>query len=513
VPLFLQKLLKRKRPGPSGSALSRGAGIATDPEPPDADAAPSSAGSTNLFDSVCAEAASCAGSAEFERAILLYDQAIALAPTRAEPYYRRANALRSLGRLDTALASYTQAIERRPDYAHAYCNRGVVQHALGLKDEALGSYERAVSLDGTDTMAHYNRAILLQEESRWQEALDSYGHAIAIDSQFSDARYNRSVLQLLLGDYESGWRGYEWRWVNAERLGIGRARTFAEPRWHGEEPIDGKRLLVYAEAGLGDTLQFCRYVTLCAQRGAKVILEAPASLCGLLENLDGVAALVGEGGTLPPFDYHCPLLSLPLAFRTTLETVPAPSSYLRSNPSRVLQWRTRLGPRRRPRVGLAWSGNPRNPMNSRRSVRLEDWLPSLPADFEYFRLQTQVTEADLAALDSDRRVVSFDNSLLDFENTAALCQWMDVIVTVDTSLAHLAGALGRKTWVLLPKMPDFRWLLDRDDSPWYPTVKLYRQTTAGDWSGVFARIAADLRELPEEASDHELDVGRPEGES
>jgi Flp pilus assembly protein TadD len=445
------------------------------------------------FESMCAEAAVCDGAADFEQAILLYDRAIALAPARAEPYYRRANALRSLGRLDAALASYTQAIEHRPDYAHAYCNRGVVQHALGLKDEALESYNRAILLDGADAMAHYNRAILLQEESRWPEAIESYDRAIAIDPEFSDARYNRSMLQLLLGDFESGWRGYEWRWVNAERLGIGQARTFAEPRWLGRESIDGKRLLVYGEAGLGDTLQFCRYVTLCARRGATVILEAQAPLSGLLASLHGVAEFVSAGSALPPFDYHCPLLSLPFAFHTTLDTVPAPAGYLQADPARVAQWGTRLGARRRPRVGLAWSGNPRNPMDTRRSIRLQDWLPSLPAEFEYFRLQTQVADPDLVALHSSRRIVSFDDALLDFDNTAALCQWMDIIVTVDTSVAHLAGALGRRTWVLLSKMPDFRWLLDRDDSPWYPTIKLYRQTIAGDWSVVFDRIAADLR--------------------
>jgi tetratricopeptide (TPR) repeat protein len=485
VPSILQRFFKRAgcspaARSPNGEAIA-GATVPTSaPHPSDATL-------PNLFDSVCAEAAARVGAADFEQAILLYDRAIELQPSRAEPYYKRANAFKALGRLEAALTSYDQAVEREPGYAHAHCNRGVVQQALGLAENALASYDRAIALDPADVVAHYNRAVLMQDRSCWQEALASYDRAISIDPRFADAQYNRSMLQLFLGDFESGWRGYEWRWANAKRLGIGAARTFVETRWHGQEPIDGKRLLLYGEAGLGDTLHFCRYATLCARLGATVILEVQAPLCGLLQHLEGISKVVSAGNPLPPFDYQCPLLSLPLAFKTTLDTIPAPRSYLRAEVEKVMQWRIRLGPRRRPRVGLAWSGNPRNAIDARRSIRLADWLPSLPPELEYFCLQTSVSEADAATLGSSSRVISFDSTLLDFENTAALCQCMDIVVTVDTSLAHLAGALGHRTWVLLPKVPDFRWLQDRDDSPWYPSLKLYRQSAAGDWSGVFDR--------------------------
>jgi hypothetical protein len=448
------------------------------------------------FDSIYARATASAATQDFESAIALYEQAILLEPARAEPHYKLANALKNTGRLETALASYERAIERKPDYGHAYCNRGAVQQALGLVGAALASYERAIALDANDVMAHYNRAILLQESSRWTEALSSYDRAIEINPQFADAQYNRSMAQLYLGDFESGWRGYEWRWANARRLGIGEERAFAAPRWTGEESISGKRILLYSEAGLGDTIQFCRYASECARLGATVILEAQAPLQGLLGSLEGISTLISAGDELPAFDYQCPLLSLPLAFKTSLATVPAPRGYLRADETRVAHWRARLGERRRPRVGLVWSGNPRNPLDARRSIHLADWLKRLPPELEYFRLQTQVREADLAALASSRMVTSFDDALLDFENTAALCACMDVIVTVDTSLAHLAGALGHSTWVLLPHTPDFRWLQDRDDSPWYPSVRLYRQAAAGDWSAVFDRVTADLRRLP-----------------
>ena len=443
------------------------------------------------FDGIYAQAVACAAARNLERAIELFEQAIALDPSRAEPYYKRANVLKDMGRYDAAIASYDQAIARRPDYAHAYCNRGVVEHALGRAETALASYERAIALDRTDFMAPYNRALLMQDCSRWEEAVADYDRAIALNPQFADALYNRSMAQLFLGDFEAGWPGYEWRWVNAQRLGIGGARRFTQPRWHGED-IAGKRLLLYAEAGLGDTLQFCRYAPLCARAGATVILEVQSPLVGLLERLEGVSRVIAAGSVPPTFDYQSPLLSLPLAFKTKLHTIPAPPSYLRAEDPRIEQWRIRLGPRNKPRIGLVWSGNPRNALDARRSIRLADWIGHLPIECEYYRLQTNVREADRAALESAPSIFSFDDALLDFENTAALCACLDVVITVDTSLAHLAGALGIRTWLLLAHTPDFRWLRDREDTPWYPSVKLYRQAAAGDWTAVFERVAADL---------------------
>jgi tetratricopeptide (TPR) repeat protein len=447
----------------------------------------------NPFDALYVQATSAAATQDFERAIQLYDQAIALNPFHAEAYYKRGNALRSLGRLDAALISYNQAIERRPDYAYAYCNRGVVQQSLGLTAAALSSYDQAIALDAIDAMSHYNRALLLQDCSQWDEVLASYDRAVSIDPGFADAQYNRSLALLFLGDFERGWRSYEWRWNNARRLSIGEPRNFTQPLWLGEESIAGKRLLLYSEAGLGDTLQFCRYAALAAAQGATVLLEAQAPLLGLLAHLNGVSQLIATGSALPPFDYQCPLMSLPLAFKTTLDTVPAAPKYLQSDAAEVARWHTLLGERSRPRVGLVWSGNPNNTIDQRRSIRLADWVAHLPPEFEYFCLQKDVRDADRAALISSPFIVSFDDNLLDFVNTAALCECMDVVVSVDTSLAHLSGALGQRTWVLLPFNPDWRWLLDRDDSPWYPTARLYRQKTVGDWNAVFARVAADLR--------------------
>jgi regulator of sirC expression with transglutaminase-like and TPR domain len=444
-------------------------------------------------DTLRSEAASAAKGRDFHRAIQLYDRAIAIDPGPAEPYYKRANALKDLGRLEAAIADYDRAIERNPEYAYAYCNRGVVQQRLGLTGAALSSYDRAIALDPRDAVTHCNRALLLQECSRWEEALSSYDRAIAIDPQFSDAQYNRALTSLFLGDFPNGWRGFEWRWRNAQRLAIGAPRHLEHPLWLGAESIAGKTLLLHSEGGLGDTLQFCRYAASGAAAGATVLLEVQPPLTELLSGLDGVAGVIAEGEALPPFDYQCPLMSTPLAFHTTVDTIPAPRGYLRADPALVAQWRTRLGARTRPRVGLVWSGNPRNFIDQRRTIRLAELVPQLAAEFEYFRLQKGVREEDLVALNSTPMIRSFSDDSLDFANTAALCECMDLVISVDTSIAHLSGALGVRTWVVLSFMPDWRWLLGRSDCPWYPSMTLYRQESAGDWSGVLNRVQEDLR--------------------
>jgi tetratricopeptide (TPR) repeat protein len=441
-----------------------------------------------LFAQASAEVAAC----NFQRAIQFYDQAIVADPARAEAYYKRANALKDLGQFDAAIAGYRQAVEHKSDYAHAYCNLAFVEHRLGRLDNALANYDRAIALDPTDAFAHYNRALLMQDCCRWEEALASYDRAIAANPRFADAQYNRAVNLLYQGDFERGWRSYEWRWKNAERLGIGEVRNFRQPLWLGQEAVQGKRVLLHSEQGLGDTIQFCRYASRVAALGATVTLEVPAPLLNVLGAVEGVSQIIAKGEHLPPFDYHCPLMSLPLAFKTTVATIPAPAKYLHSDPARVAQWQTLLGERTRARIGLVWSGNPKNIIDQRRSIPLAQWVAHLPIEYQYFQLQTQVREADMQALDSGESIFSFEDDLLDFANTAALCECMDLVLSVDTSLAHLSGALGVRTWVLLACAADWRWLRDRDDSPWYPSVMLYRQTTVGDWDAVFARVAADL---------------------
>jgi hypothetical protein len=449
----------------------------------------------DAFDDLFAQAAAAAPARDLPRALELYDRAIAADASRAEGHYKRANVLKDLGRLAEAAAGYDEAIRCNPGYFQAYCNRGSVQHNLGLWTDALASFDHAIELERGDAFSHYNRALVLQDSNRWEEALESYDTALKLAPTFADAQYNRALCLLFLGRFEPGWTGYEWRWKNAERLGIGLERAFTQPLWLGKESIAERRLLLHAEAGLGDTIQFSRYATLCAARGATVILEVQAPLLDLLAGLEGVSQVVARGGPLPPFDLHCPMMSLPLALSTTVESIPAPHKYLHTDPAWAAHWRRTLGERTRPRIGLCWSGNPNNPIDRRRSIALADWVAHLPAELHYFCLQTEVREADAATLDASEAIFRFDEAGRDFASTAALCECMDLIVTVDTSVAHLAGALGLPTWVLLPEPPDWRWMRGRLDSPWYPTMKLYRQPSPGRWDEVFERISADLRAL------------------
>ena len=494
MPSFFDKLFKGKAPAPptSASPSTSQAAATASAAAPVSPAAPTPPPAVPSFDTLFAQATAAATARDFSRAIPLYDQAIAADPARAEPYYKRANALKDAGRLEAALASYNQAIARKPDYAYAFCNRAFVQQSLGLLGEALSSYDQAIAIEPNDALAHNNRALLLQLLYRWDEALASYDRAIQINPGYADAHYNRSLTALFLGDFAGGWPDFEWRWQVAQRINIGTARNFPQPLWRGEQSLAGKRLLVYSEQGLGDTLQFCRYATLAAAQGAAVILEVQSSLLSLVSTLAGASQVIPTGSPLPPFDYHCPLMSLPLAFETTVQTIPAPGKYLHANPEKVRAWQATLGERHAPRVGLVWSGNPNNPIDVRRSIALAEWIPKLPQGFQYFRLQNDVRAADQAALDASQRIVSL-GEFPSFESTASFCECLDVVVCVDTSVTHLAGALGKRTWVLIPYVPDWRWMRDREDTPWYPSVKLYRQKVAGEWGGVFDRIAADLR--------------------
>ena len=296
------------------------------------------------------------------------------------------------------------------------------------------------------------------------------------------------------GDFENGLSLYESRWTS-EKVSktIGKS-LFDKPVWHGKESLQHKKILLYGEQGLGDFIQFCRYVKLVADLGAKVILEVPQPLTGLMQGLDGISQLVIKGEELPFFDYQCPLLSLPLAFKTNLDTIPNKSGYINlyNHTNKIIEWNARLGPKLKPRVGLVWSGNPHHKNDHNRSLLLRDILPFLPNQFEYISLQKEIREIDKLTLDSNSHILNFAGHLNDFLDTSALIDNLDLVISVDTSVAHLSGAFGKKTLLLLPYVPDWRWLLDRDDSPWYPSIKLYRQTFIGDWNSVLERVKLDL---------------------
>lgn len=418
------------------------------------------------------------------------DHALALQADYAEAHTNRGAALYGLQRFADAVASYDAAIRSKSDHVKAHTNRGVALHGLKQWDAALASYATAIALRPDYAPAHASRGLTLHACGQWDAALASFDTAIALDPNDAQSRFNKSMTLLLCGDYAGGLPLYEWRWET--EASKPRKRAFTQPLWLGAEPVDGKTMLLHSEQGFGDTIQFVRYAKLLADRGARVVLEVPPQMLRLLQGLQGVHTLIARGTALPAFDLHCPLLSLPLALKTGLASIPAAQAYLQADADLVQQWSTRLGTTTKPRVGLVWSGSAEHANDGNRSVALASLLPHLPDRFEYVSLHKEVRDADRATLQAHPHIRHFGEQLQDFSDTAALVTLMDRVISVDTSTAHLSAALGVPTTVLLPRVPDWRWLLDRTDSPWYPSVTLLRQHQDGGWEAVFERVQAGL---------------------
>lgn len=425
-------------------------------------------------------------------AVASYKQAIRLRPSYPEPHYNLGIALNEIGQCDEALASYDRAIELDPAYAQAHDNRATLLRERGALDESIAGYDRAIISDPRYAQAFCNRGVALKEALRIDDAIDSYDKAIAIDPNYGLAYFNKSLTLLLAGQFEHAWPMYEWRWNRGK--GSPSLRSFEAPLWTGEQSLDGKTILLHCEQGLGDTIQFCRYVPMVSHLGAQVIFEVPPTLVPLMRTFHHKYVLIPLGDALPPVDYQCPLLSLPRAFKTTRASIPASQQYLNSAPDRVEKWAGLLGPKTRPRVGLVWSGNASHTNDARRSVPLATMVPYLPERVEYISLQKEVRARDELEM-GNTGICYFGDQLNDFADTAALCQLMDLVISVDTSVAHLSGALGKQTCLLLPYSPDWRWLLGTRESPWYPTMTIFRQAHIGEWDGPLDEVRGIVLDL------------------
>jgi tetratricopeptide (TPR) repeat protein len=437
-----------------------------------------------------------------EEEVAAYDDALAAQPRFFEALFNRGNALRALGRHSDALASFSEAIQIRPDCAEAFNNLGNVLGDLLRYDEALVNFDRALDLKPDFAEAHNNRGNALEGLARYGEALQSYQRAQQIDGDYADAHWNESLCRLLVGDYPEGWKKYEWRW---------RTQTYApqaqlpleKPLWLGVESLMGKTILLHAEGGLGDTLQFCRYVALVAARGARVLLEVQPELRRLLKGLAGVSAVLETGVPRPPFDFHCPLMSLPLALGTTRETIPACLPYLAPYPQDVTRWGSKvMHTSARLRVGLVWAGNPRlgiatsHAMDKRRSMPLSQFAPLFELHgIDFYSLQKgDAAVRQVNANPAAQKLIDITNEFDDFADTAAFIEHLDLVIAVDTSCAHLAGAMGKPVWLLNRYDSCWRWFMEGQESPWYPRVmRVFRQPSAGDWGPVVAEVASALR--------------------
>lgn len=429
----------------------------------------------------------------FEEALTSFDRAIALKPDYADAYSNKGNSLSALRRFGEAKDFFDKALSINPNLAEAWTGRGNLLFDLDDYAGAAFAFDRALAVNPKLGLAWLGRGNLLSSRNRRDEALRSFAIAEESEPELAEAHFAEACCRLKFGDTAQGWVKYEWRWKTKAVRGA--SPDFGKPLWLGDAPIAGKTILLHAEQGFGDTIQFCRFVERIADAGARVVLEVQPPLKSLLRSLKGVDEIVGHGEPLPAFDFHCPLGSLPLALRVTAKQI-RPGPYLSVSHASAAAWRQRLASTRAPRIGLAWAGNPRFRGDHSRSIGLARILPLAKAiDAQFISLQKGLGPGDEAIL-SENGIISCGESLESFLDTAELIACLDLIVSSDTSIVHLAGALGRQVWILLQHAADWRWLVDRTDSPWYASAKLFRQRSPGDWNSVVDQVVRELQKMP-----------------
>ena len=468
----------------------------------------------------------------FEEALAAYDRVLALRPGDAETLLNRGIALMALQRFEEALASCKQSLALRPGHAAALTIQGVILHELGLFEEAVANYDEALALRLNDAELLYHRAraftelrrfedalascetaltgrpgfaeafnqrgVVLRELRRFPEALASFRKAQKLRPDFVDAHRNEAQLYLLAGDYRSAW----WKYDQQSKPGAVAllVSKFPNPPWDGLEMLCDKTILLHGDQAYGDTIQFSRYIPRLAAHSARVIIDVERPLRKLVAGITGVAQVAAADDAPAVFDFHCPFAGLPRAFATTLNNIPAKVPYLRPPNLAVGEWDVRLGKKVRPRIGIVWSSDPPRENNLNRSIGLAAFLPLLGIDATFVCAQRDISDADQAALQQQPEILTFGDALSDFSEAAALLTCLDLLISVDSCMAHLAGALGIPVWVLLQHTPDWRWLLDRADSPWYPTARLFRQRRDDDWPKVVARVTIELQGFVDRSS-------------
>jgi len=436
------------------------------------------------------------GSERFEEALSYFNRCDEWRPDHVRTLQARGRCLRALKRFEECLVENVRAHELDPGDAISCNNAGNALLSLDRADEALRWFDTALALQPNSGDVLLNKASALVQLARFDEAMVIYECAVANDPNDHNSAWNLAVLQLLTGNLEAGWRGHEaLRWW---RLPEPTHPKFSAPMWLGHEPVAGKTLAVWQDEGLGDTIQFARYVPLLAARGARVILVVEPPLHSLLSRLNGVSQCLPKlpETRLPPVDFHAPIYSLPVAFGTRLDSIPSSESYLPVPGAEQAQaWENRLGPHEKLRVGLVWSGNPNHPNDHIRSIPFGMLSSLLDIDAKFVSLQMNPRPQDAETLRERPDIADFTADLADLEATAALASCLDLVIAVDTAVAHLAAALGRPTWIILPYTPDFRWLLHRSDSPWYPTVRLFRQSERREYGSVIERVRSELQAM------------------
>lgn len=414
-------------------------------------------------------------------------QSLTLRPRHLPALNNLGSALASLGRLEEALALFQQAVDRQPDYVAGWSNLGSMHFQAGHYDAAVAAYSHALTLSPNLPELHANRARAQLDAGRTDQAIAGYRRALELRPQSPGLHRDLAFALLLRGDYLEGWRHYEWRWRLPDFSPAPHA--WREPRWDGR-PAPAQTLLLHAEQGLGDTLQFIRFAAMAASRVGRVLIACPPAAMRLAQTAAGVAEVIGQGAALPSFDLQLPLASLPFLFNTTVETLPRSTPYLHADPADVLRWKqrlTQLGTGTT--IGLAWGGNPANSRNRQRSLPLSALAPLAQRPGLHL---VSLQKGPAAAQAAPFPLIDWTDELHDLADTAALMAALDLVISVDTVVAHLAGALARPAWVLLSYAPDWRWMLHRSDSPWYPSMRLFRQPAYGDWPGAVRQLLEAL---------------------
>lgn len=456
-------------------------------------------------------------------------ESLSLNPSNAEAYYNLGNIFKDNNLLDEAITCYQNALRIDPTIPHIYINLGYILRHKKLFEESATSYQKALQLDPLNAVTYYNLGNIFQDEDKLDEAiqyfqkaisLDPYFHdaylnlgialydkqqidraitcyqeALRLDPDLADAHWNLSHALLLSGKFREGWKEYEWRWKIKELYlhSLPKTDNFHQQKWDGSD-ITGLFILLHAEQGFGDTIQFIRYAPLVAKRCAGVIIECPKALTALLKNVEGISHVIAYGEAKPRFNIHCPILSLPLIFDTTLESIPAKTPYISTDPALVQQWRKIFqNDNSFLNVGLVWATDR---LPGKKSCSLEIFSPlSQMQGITFYSLQKGEAAAQAKNPPFGMKLIDYTEEIKDFSDTAALIENLDLIISIDTAVAHLAGAMGKPVWTLLHFTPDWRWMLNREDSPWYPTMRLFRQSSPGDWKSVIAQVEIELKKL------------------
>jgi tetratricopeptide (TPR) repeat protein len=428
-------------------------------------------------------------------ALQQFRRALEINPRHVGSLCNAAAVLTEIGEPDAAIENCSRALEIEPGFEPALTVLALSLSSAGRHEEALTICDQLVSDNPGHIRLRRNRALTLQQLGRFDEALADFKRIVELAPEDQQARMSLALNALLCGDFADGWLFHEARWYTGAPDRHPLAGRINQASWDGQTPLSGKTILLHAEQGYGDTIQFSRYCRMVKARGARVLLGVPAAIRPLFRDLEGVDELIPDQRALPSFDEHSSLMSLPLAFSTRLDSIPEIGAKLAASSDKLKIWRDRLGAARRMRVAISWKGNPSHADDAKRSIQLDQFRSLFDLPIEFLSIQFAVTEAERLVLSNSPNVRDVSGEIRDFEDSAAVLECCDLIISVDSAPAHLAGAMDKPCWILIAQPPDWRWLLKREDSPWYPSVRLYRQPHAGEWATALEKLRADLSTL------------------